>query len=84
MIQVAIIMPQVCALMPRSSVPSAIDIPAQLIVVMRNARIIVANVSPVSPRIVGEHRSRAHSQHQQHSSNLAFHILSSSAPCGFY
>jgi hypothetical protein len=71
--------------MLRIAIVSSVEIAPQLAPLMRDPRLIVPNIAPVAPAILGKHRSRTQSQHQQYCRYRPFHIVSpSSAPRGLY
>ena len=82
-IHIPILAPQLSALMPRRCIVSIIQIAAKLTPVMSDLGLIMSNIPPVAPSILGKHRSRAQSHQQKHSRNRSFHIVTSSASCGF-
>jgi hypothetical protein len=60
---------------PRSAIISVVEITAKLVTVMSDSGLVMVNVTPVAPSIVGKHRSRTQPQHQEHSRNRPFNIF---------
>jgi hypothetical protein len=63
------------ALVPGCRVISVVQVPAKFVTVVGNSGLIMTNVPPVAPCVVGKHGSRAHPEQQQNSRNRPFHIF---------
>jgi hypothetical protein len=75
-VDVAIFAAEFAALVPDGSVAAAVQIVTQFASIQRNSVLVMPDVAPVAPCIVGKHRSRAHSQQQQNPSDCPFHLVS--------
>jgi hypothetical protein len=74
-IHIPVFAPQFSALVPRGPVVFPIQIAAQLPPVMRDPGLIMPDVPPFAPSIVGKHRSHTQPHQQQHSRNRPFHTV---------
>src|ERR1019366_5566573 len=74
-IYVAVLAPEFSALVPRRAVVFTVQIAAKLPPIMSDLGLVVPDVAPLPPAIIGKHGSRAQSHQQKHSRNRPFHIF---------
>jgi hypothetical protein len=72
---IAILATKLSALVPRLSIVPVVQIAAKLAPFVSDPRLIVPNIPPVAPSVLGKQASRAQSQHQQNSCNRPFHVF---------
>jgi hypothetical protein len=74
-IHIAILTTEFVALVPRRAIISVVQITAKLVTVMSDSCLVMVNITPVAPSIVGKHCSCTQPQHQEHSRNRPFHVF---------